>query len=260
MNKTQKIILIVLISIVVLCTLIGTLGIRLIIRHYAKQVTAELTPASTYFTEYDVVFDSSDSTQRVTHNGITVTIPEAYKEKEISLENTYQYSIMGEDDKALESVVFMAPYDASDMNLFSEENLAEMNGSFIEKYAVKQLMKGFEKLGHGVPDSAYNTLKSASLLTADDYSFWNWKQGFAYVVSGMLKNTIYLSDYNYIYETDDMCGFIHVRDLSYSEQDYNYYLIVKVYSTKDLGTEYGLLIRCNSLDVAYGIINSIVIE
>lgn len=49
-NKILKIILIVVISIVVLSTLIGTIGLRLVIRHYAKQVTAEMTPPAEYFT------------------------------------------------------------------------------------------------------------------------------------------------------------------------------------------------------------------
>lgn len=263
-SKVIKIILIVVISLVVLATLIGTIGLRLVIRHYAKEVTAEMSPPAEYFTEYDQNYGDADAVQDITHNGMTVTIPAHFETKEINLEETYMYAVLDEEGNASESIVFMRPDDVTDMNLFSEKNLAEMGNGFLKKYALKKLMKGFEDLGHGLPDNAYTTLKSTSLLSKDDYSFWNLQKGFAYVVSGLLKNTTFTGDYNYIYETDDICGIIHVRDFtldgSNSTQNCNYYIVADMYSTSDFTTSHGLLIKCNSLEMAYSMINSIVIE
>ena len=263
-NKVIKIILIVIVSLVVLATLIGTVGLRLVIRHYAKEVTAEMGPAAEYFTEYDQTFVAVSAVQDITHNGMTITVPTHFQEKEFALEGAYMYVVSDEKGNALESVVFMRPDDVSEMELLSEERISEMGDTFLKRYAVKKLVQGFEDLGHGIPDNAYTTLKAASLLSKDDYSFWNWKQGFAYVVSGLLKNTSFLGDYNYIYETEDICGIIHVRDFTLdadnTTQNCNYYIVADMYSTSDFSTSHGLLIKCNSLEMAYGILNSIVIE
>ncbi len=263
-KKILKIILIVIISLVLLATLIGTIGLRLVIRHYAKEVTAEMYPPAEYFMEYDQAFTDADAVQDITHNGMTVTIPAHFEAKAISLEETYMYGVLDEEGNASESIVFMCPDDVSDMALLSEERIAELGDTFLKKYAVKKLVKGFEDLGHGLPDNAYTTLKSTSLLSKDDYSFWNLQQGFAYVVSGLLKNTTFTGDYNYIYETDAICGIIHVRDFTLdgdsSTQNFNYYIVADLYSTSDFTTSHGLLIKCNSLEMAYSMINSIVIE
>lgn len=265
-KKILKIILIVVISLVVLATLIGTIGLRLVIRHYAKQVTAEMTPPAEYFTEYDQTLADFGEMQDITHNGMTVTIPAYFQELEMPMHETYMYGVIDEEGNSsdTECIILSRPDDVSDLSLFSEESMAEMGDSFLKKYALKKLAKGFEDLGHGIPDNAYTTLKSTSLLSKDDYSFWNWQQGFAYVVSGLLKNAYFTFDYNYIYETDDICGIIHVRDYTLdtdgSTKGYKYYIIAEMYSTDDFSTSRVLLIRSNSLEMAYGMINSIVIE
>lgn len=255
-----------IISIVVLVTLIGTIGLRLVIRHYAKQVTAEMPPSAEFFTEYDQTLAEFGEMQDITHNGMTVTIPAYFQELEMSMHETYMYGVMDEEGNSsdTECIIFSRPDDVSDMVLLSEEGIAEMGDTFLKRYALKKLVKGFEDLGHGIPDNAYTTLKSAYLLSKDDYSFWNWQQGFAYVVSGMIKKASFTSNYNCIYENDDICGIIHVRDYTLdtdgSTKGYKYYIIADMYSTADFSTSRVLLIRSNSLEMAYGMINSIVIE
>lgn len=258
MSKAKKIILTIVIILVSLIILFWIFGLRLVIWYAAKQITPDIGPAAEYFTEYNVTMDTTDYVQDISHDGLTMTIPGNFVEHELSLENTVMYILPTEGETDTESVVFMASSDLSDMNLFSEENMATYTNDMSDKVAADKLMKGFEDLGHGLPDSAYNTFKSTSLLTADDYSFWNWQKGFAYVVSGMIKTTSFSGDYNYIYETDDLCGIIHVRELA--EKDYKYYIVADMFSTDDLGTAHGLLIKTNSLEQAYAMINSIVIE
>lgn len=248
----------IIIVIVSLAILLWVLGLRLLILFAAKQITSEMTPPAEYFTEYDITINADDDVQSITHDGLTMTIPGNYVERETSLENTLIYNLPLEDTTDTESVVFMEASDLSDMNLFGEENMAAYTGGFLDKFAVNKLKKGFDDLGHGLPDSAYNTFKSTSLLSTDDYSFWNWKKGFAYVVSGAIKNTTWIADKNYIYETEKICGIIHVRELT--ERDYKYYIVVDMFSTDDLDTAHGLLIKSDSLEQAYAMINSIVIE
>ena len=264
-SKIIKIILVVVISIVVLATLIGTMGLRLVIRNYAKQVTAELGPAAEFFTEFDITMPNSVAVQDITHYGMTITLPGYFKEKEVSLQETRMYAVMDEEGNATESVIFVAPGDVSEINLFSEEKIEKMTDGPLEKYAVKQLMKGFEDLGNGIPDNFYNMTKAYYLLTEKDYSFWNWKQGFAYVVNGIIKNSIAVGcDYTYIYETEDICGFIHVTDRTEQAQSDSsrpdYYVVADMFSTDDFSKSHDLIINCASLETAYAIINSIEIE
>lgn len=264
MSKRKKIILITVIVLVLLVVLIPSIGIRLAIRKHAKEITPELGPTAEYFTAYDESFVAVDYVQTISHGGLTLTAPGYFEKDELSLENTYMYTYKDEAGTVSESIVFMAPYDMSDMNLFSEENMEQFTNGFLDEYAANQLKKGFEKLGNGIPDNAYHTNKCIELLSADDYSFWNWKQGFAYVVCGILRSESMWLNYHYVYETEDTCGIIRVRDFSIdgnaTEKGYRYYIIADMYSTADLNTVHGLLIKCNSLETAYAIINSVVIK
>ena len=130
MSKAKKIILTIIIVIVSLAVLLGVFGLRLVIWYAAGQITPEMTPPAEYFTEYDATINNVDYVQSITHDGLTMTIPGAYVPKEISLGNTMMYilplkkSTDEENADAAESVVFMAASDLSDMNLFSEENMA----------------------------------------------------------------------------------------------------------------------------------------
>lgn len=144
------------------------------------------------------------------------------------------------------------------MNLTVKENAETLMSEYFYQTNCRNLTKGYTALGYGTPDSAYNVYKAVALLEADNYSFWNVNQGFAYVISGMIKNTSFIADHNYIYETEDICGIIHVRELP--EDECKYYIVADMFSTDDLGTAHGLLIKTNNLDLAYSMINSITIE
>ncbi len=264
LKKIGKIILIVIAIILVLATIVWAVGIRLLIRHYAKEVTAKMEPASEYFTEFDLTIPDSVEVQNVTAHGVTATIPAEFEEIE-PIGTTINYGIMDSEGNQTELILFLTPGDVSELALFSEKNMAEMTDTPLKKFAVKQLMKGFEDLGHGIPDNFYSAYKSFYLLTEEDYSFWNWKQGFAYVVNGMLKNVIsFACDYTYIYETEDICGFLHVTDRTEKDNEgYSgpkYKVVAELLSTDDLSTDHTIIIGGDSLETIYAIINSVVIE
>lgn len=258
MSKTKKIV-ITIITICVFLTIVGWIFVpRLFVWFAARQITPDIGPGAEYFTEYDISLTDMDLVQTTSPGGLSMDIPNDYAEKEISLENTLMYVRTDETNIVTDSIVFMAASDLNDMNLFSEENIAELTDGPLSMLSTTHLIKGFEALGHGLPDSAYGTFKSSALLTEDDYSFWRLNQGFAYVVSGMIKNSSMMGEYNYIYETEEICGIIHV--MIPSDREYKYYIVADMFATDDLGTAHGLLIKTNSLEEAYGMINSIVIK
>lgn len=254
MSKTKKIVLIIIITIATLVILAWIFVPRLIVLYVARELEEDLGPGAEYFTEYNTTLEN---VQSISYDGLTMNIPTNYVEKDIELK-VIMYIVPDETNTAIESVLIMDSYDLSEMNLFSEENLEALTADLPAKIGVNQIVRGFEALGNGLPDSAYGTYKSSALLTTDDYSFWNLKQGIAYVISGMLKYTSIIGDYNYIYENEDICGLIHVT--LPENQEFKYYIIAEMFSTDDLGTEHTVLIKTNSLEEAYGMINSITIE
>ncbi len=263
-KKRRRVALIAVFSVVVLMILAGSLGLRLVIRHFAKQVRTDFNVTVEYFTEYDLTMPDSEAVQEITLNGVTATIPADFIEMEPVVESP-RYGTVDEEGNPTQQVIFMPPSDVSEMNLFGEENMENLSNFPLGQYAVNQLKKGFEALGHGIPDNFYHMTKANFLLTEEDYSFWNWQQGFAYVISGYIKNqTPVIGEYVLIYEEDDICGFIYVTDKSAKEGNVStvsdYYVIADLFSTSDFSTGHTLIINCESLEEIYAIINSVVIE
>lgn len=250
MSKKVKKILKIVIIIIAILTLIWMLGIRLLIWYYAQDAFY-VGPAAEYFTEYDVTLED---TQSVSHNGITMNIPSNYVEDE-PLGSTIIYRSPDET----EAVLITAADSDSNMALFSEETIAEMSDNLLGKIGAHQLMNGFKAMDNGFPDTWYTTYKSLCLLSADDYSFLNWKQGFAYVVSKMLAEAwLKRERYQYLYETEDICGVLQISDNMNNQGVYRAY--AHMFPTDDLNTNYTVILEANSLDELYGMINSIVIE
>lgn len=250
MSKKVKKILKIVIIIIAILTLIWMLGIRLLIWYYAQDAFY-VGPAAEYFTEYDVTLED---TQSVSHNGITMNIPSNYVEDE-----PFGSTIIYRSPDETEAVLIMAAKTDSRMALFSEETVAQMSDGFLSKIGTRQLMNGFKAMDNGLPDTWYTTYKFLSLLTADDYSFLNWKQGYAYVVSKIMADAFFLNDCDqYLYETEDICGIIQISD------NFNRYGTYKVYAylfpTYDLNTNYSVILSAGSLEEIYGMINSIVIQ
>ena len=261
----KKVILIVVGAIFVLFALVLFLVPRIVIYHQAKQVTAELGPAAEYFTEFDLTLPDEEPVREVTFDGMTVTIPGYLKNERSVLSNSCIYEEPLEDGKTGGRSVIIVTMDVSDTNSYLEEMITEKVEGPLGKYAVKQLMKGYEDLGNGIPENNYAMEKSYYLLKEEDYSFWNCKQGFAYIINGVLKKEAsFICDYTYVYEKEDISGFIHVdgrTDHAQSDSSgYSYRVTARMYSVNDYSTEHALLIRCDSLETAYAIINSAKIE
>jgi hypothetical protein len=263
-RKLKKTILIVVSSLFVLFTLIGFFGPRLVFGYYAKQVTAQLGPAAEYFTEFDLTLRNAETVQEVTFDGMTVTLPGEFKEQKSSMETACIYKEQDEEGDT-GSTVIISTIDVSELNRAIDEMILAYSDGLFKKYVAKQLVKGFEDVGKGIPENHYALTKSCFLLTEGDYSFWNWAQGCAYVIYGGLKNELaYPADDTYIYEKEDICGFIYVVDKTKQAQSdssvLNYRVVATVYSMDDFSTEHTLIIESDSLKQAFAIINSVEIE
>lgn len=263
-RKLKKTILIVVSSLFVLFTLIGFFGPRLVFGYCAKQVTAQLGPAAEFFTKFDLTLQDTETVREVTFDGMTVTLPGNLTNERSVLSNSYIYEEPKEEGDTGSSVI-IATIDVSEMNQDINEMVTEQVDGLFKKYVAKQLLKGFEEEGSGIPTNYYSLAKSCFLLTEGDYSFWNWKQGFVYVIYGLLKNELgYPCDYTYIYEKEDICGFIYVVDKTEQAQSdssvLNYRVVATMYSMDDFSMEHVLMIHTDSLEAAYAIINSVEIE
>ena len=116
------------------------------------------------------------------------------------------------------------------------------------------LEKGFNALGIPMPDSAYATMKSTLLLERDSYSLFNVDKTIAYYIVGMIKNIEPEFGLNYIYETEDICATYHVSPPS---DEHPYQTVADVFSAKDLNKAYSMVIRTNSEETLYAMMNSV---
>lgn len=266
-KNVKKIVFIVVGSILVLFALVVFFGPRFVVYQQAKKVTAQLGSAAEWFTEYDLTFTEAEPVQKATFDGLTITIPGYFSEREMPTEEYRIYDGPEVGEGISGEVLILTSTDVSDLNGSIDDMISEMadkKSGIFKNYVAKRLSKEFEELGHG-NTSFYTLAKSCYLLTEEDYSFWNLTKGLAYLIKGTLKTGIApYSDYMLIYEKEDVCGLIYVTDRSLhkelSSSKPNYSLQVELYGMDDFSTSHVLLIKCDTLETAYVIINSAEIE
>lgn len=161
------------------------------------------------------------------------------------------------DEKQYEYVMF-TNIVGEPMDLTDPEQYEDMDNVTADM-GMKQLTRGFEKIGHGLPNSSYNTYKATALLMRDDYSFWDLEKAVAFSILGIFKEIAYYDvDTLYIYETDDMCGIIQINRYIDEETDFDgYRVIFEMYNADDLNTSYTLMLGMQSLEDIYAVINSV---
>jgi hypothetical protein len=97
-------------------------------------------------------------------------------------------------------------------------------------------------------------MKSALLLERDNYSLFNADKTIAYYIVGMIKSVEMEFALNYIYETEDICATYHV---SPPNEEHPYRVTADVFSAKDLNKAYSMVIRTDSEETLYAMMNSI---
>lgn len=251
MSKRKKRIIIMLMIVAVLVILWHIMFPRIYMRFFFITKLAPIVdPPAEAFTAYDITLENG---QTASIDGLTMTIPNDFTLRETN----DKYSIVYDHpEPAINSIVVSGAQDVSHMNLTVKENAETLMSEYFYQTNCRNLTKGYTALGYGTPDSAYNVYKAVALLEADNYSFWNWQQNYAYAMCCGLNATIFYHPYydRYIYETEDICGIVFYSDLS-GDSAYAY-----MFSTDDLNTMYTIFGECDSQEKLYGMLNSIVIE
>lgn len=253
-KQRRKIVVIIAVAVTVLLAVVffWVIKPRIEFNNLICELLPEAGEGAEYFTEYDVTDDSLVMTEV---GDISIGIPAGY-----ALENTNVQDIVMYRDKnniKLGVTVNTSATDLEGMSLFYRDSYDVSDEEY--ETIVRYLRDWFGALGNGLPDSAYNTYKCMHLLSDDDRSFWNIGQNIAFGITGILKESIPVwGEEIYIYETDDKCGFVFVAA---PHDDMAYYRVTAdIYSTDDLNTPYNVIIRSESVEQAYAMINSITIK
>lgn len=249
----KKIIITVLVVILLLAGAAWFMIPRINLYNAAKELTESSFPEEShyeYFKQFDVAYSSDLTLQTVEYEGLSIDIPADWTIMETGLENSVTY----ESPDQSQRVVILAPSDLTGYSLFNEEQVAELTADLSTTVGLKRLEKGFDDLGIPMPDSAYATMKSALLLERDSYSLFNVDKTIAYYIAGMIKGAEMEYALNYIYETEDVCATYHV---SSPNEEHPYRVIADIFSAKDLNKAYSMVIRVDSEDALYALMNSV---
>lgn len=245
MKKKQIIIFIVAIIVILVAAAIFFVP-RIIIYQALQETEMELTPTAQYFTEFDI---KNDELVTVEGENFYIDLPADFVLNEETLETGIFYQSPDEE----ESIIWLKENEPVDMNLLNPD-LYDDKENNPYGIRVKNVEKGFEALGYGMPDSFYNTNKCAMLLKEDDYSFWNLNEMIAYYYALLIKNETIWGGEMYLYETDDKYAIIRI---TYDEDNGDCHCMVDAFRPDDLQTPYGMIIRVKDTETLYAIINSI---
>ena len=255
-NRQRRVIMILAIIAILMLIVMGVwiLFPRLAIYRLVSKTVPDVGPAAEYFEEYSV---TDDSLVIMEYPEFTVGIPADFVKRDIPEDATFE--CYDSENKEESIIITKESANLEDMNLFNSshyEDTAALDSETIIKYT----KKWFKRLGNGIPDSAYGTMKCMLLLDNDDKSMLDIGQNMAFAIAGVMKTTIYDPEHqtSIIYETDEKCGIIRVMPPSESTPQYRAY--VDIFSTEDLNTAYAFIICVNNIEEIYPIINSIQIK
>ncbi len=248
-NKMLRIVLIVaaaiILAMVLFWVLLPRIGLSVALNEYVPYVGE----AAEYYTEYDV---TDDSLVIVDAEHCTIGIPADHVQKELAEGFTSVYYYDPDNDNM--SVMIIDPQeDLEGLSLFYRGHYEDVTDEQYE-FIISVLEKWYDALGHGIPDTAYDTYKCVHLLDESDRGFWNMGRSIAFGIMGILKLQMPMFGDYCIYETDEMCGFVSVSH--HADEDY-YYVTAEMYSVDDLNQPYNFIIRTKTAEEAYAIINTI---
>lgn len=219
---------------------------RIMLYKIVKNSLPSIDKTAEYFTDFNM---TNNDVQTIDNGYISVKIPDRFIHNEEKAE-LIPYLYNTSDNS--ETFFFMPEKgDLNGLNLLNPEMYKDIDG-VPSDIGIKEITKGFESIGKGLPDSAYNTYKLMLLINKDDYSFWNLKKGVCFSIAAVMKE-ILMSSYGefYLYERDNIRGIIMITEI-----EDKYQVIFDIYNSDDLNTVHTLQIGVKNIDDAYAIINS----
>lgn len=201
------------------------------------------------YTEYSVTGENLVTVETADYS---ISIPSYFEKNSEDHSGMIRYSADENTDDQKESIgITVVGTDYTDMAILNQQGLSEQQK--------KNLIKGYEKLGYGIPDTAYSSYKCALLITEDDYSYANKNQSKAYtmLIPYRTGNSFFYSAGNaktYIYENEKMYALI--SESYHADWDlYVYY--VEFYNSEDLNLSYTAILKTKTPQTAYAVINSL---
>ncbi len=250
MTKKKKIAVIAIIAAVLLVGYLAAAMIvpRIMLHNLIKETLADVGEGAEYFTDYSAALQGETVTADNGH--IAVEIPAECEKQENLLETALFYK---ENNQHM--VIIMEADDFGDeMNLLDPEKFDKSD--YKVEIGLKDLTKGFEGFGNGLPDSAYGTYKCAYMLDEEDYNPLSLKNQVAYSAIGVLKTVLPQFGEIYVYENGGICGFVQVNERQNSEEQSKYTAYLEIYTKDNLNKVTTVIVDVDNLEEAYAIMNS----
>ena len=249
MTKKKTITTIVIIAAVSLVVYLAVSIIvpRVMLHNMIQETLGGVGDGAEYFTEYSV--GHTETTFSAGNGHIMIDVPERCLKQDIDFQEAQFYK---EDNQCM--VILLASDEIDGMNLLDPEKFD--NSDYKVKIGLDQLTKGIESFGNGLPDSAYGTWKCSYMLDEEDYNPWNLNNQVAYSIVGVLKISIALPGEISIYERDDICGFVTVRENADPENQGKYSVMLDIYTKDNLNKSTTVMVTTNKIEDAYAVMNS----
>lgn len=215
--------------------------------------------------EYDQSHVTDDSLVMTDFGTFSLGIPSDWENQSKEDSDLIIYRTIGVDvgEKAdCESMAFSPTgSDYSNLAILNNKDLYEE--SELSDANIRHLENGYEKLGYGLPDSAYTTLKCAYSITPEDYNFYIYDKSLAYTyVLVHRAGSPYYSNGDtakiYYYETDDVC--VLINEQYRPDYDGKYHFKIEFYDANDLNTGYTFTMTVDDRETGYAIINSLTFD
>lgn len=199
-----------------------------------------------YFTDFSI---KNDNTFTYENEHISVELPADFTEVE-----PRKYSRMSaEYERGENEWLWVVKPTVQNTRFFFSTGKYSNKISFPKQDAVK---KAFEGFGLGYPEKAYDLFKAIYLLENEHYNFFDLDAAKTFLFAGDYKARGFADETTLIYERDDIRGFIDIRDHGNPDENGNYTLSLRIFTINDLDVRTVIQIRTDSLEEAYGIINS----
>ncbi len=249
MTKKKKITIAIIIAAVLLVgyLVIGVILPRILLHSMIKKTLGTVGSGAEYFTDYSAAYTGGTVTAENGH--IIIDVPDTCPKQGDFLEDAQLFK---EENQHM--VIMLGSDELEGMNILDPENFDVSD--YKVKIGLDEITEAIEDFGNGLPDSAYGTWKCAYMLDEEDYKPLSLKNQVAYSVIGVLKVSLPIYGEISVYERDDICGFVTVRENADPEKEGKYTVSLEIFTKDNLNKSTMVMVTTNNLNEAYALINS----
>lgn len=219
---------------------------RLDVYNMVQEKIPDIGEPFEYFTDFSI---KNDNTFTLENGHISVEIPADFTEVEPSEYSGHSAEYERVEDEWL---WITKPTEQNTTFFFTAARFSNE----ISAPKTDAVKNAFESFGLGYPETAYDLFKAIYLLENEDYNFFNLDAAKTFLFAGEYKVNPISDETTLIYERDDIRGFIDIRNNGNPDENGKYTAALRIFTTADIDVRTVIQIRTNSLEEAYGIINS----